>query len=51
MSYLPHPTVMNGGGDDAVTTHLAGHLDFKTRWAGLAPSDAERDVWVLHTKG
>jgi len=52
LTSLPHvSTVMNGGGDDAVSTHLARHFDFKTRWAGLAPGEAERDVWVLHTNG
>lgn len=52
LTSLPHvPTVVNGGGDDAVSTLLAGHFDFKTRWAGLAPSDVERDVWILHTRG
>lgn len=41
---------LTSGGDDAVSTNLAQCLDFKIQWVGLAPSDRERDVLILHTK-
>jgi len=38
------------GGDDAVCTSIRSYMNFRTRWAGLLPSTAERDVWVVYTK-
>jgi len=39
-----------GEPNDEVSSHIAQILEFKTQWAGLAPSNGERDVLVLHTK-
>ena len=35
---------------DEVSSHVSNCSDFKTRWAGLAPSPRERGVWVLHVR-
>jgi hypothetical protein len=37
--------------NDEVSSHIAQILEFRTQWVGLAPSDRERDVLVLYTKG
>lgn len=39
-----------GEPNDEVSSHIAQILEFKTQWVGLAPSDRERDILILHTK-
>lgn len=43
-------SIRPSGGDDSVCTSIRSYMNFRTRWAGLLPSTAERDVWVVYTK-
>lgn len=36
-------------GQDEVSSNVRSTMGFQTRWAGLAPSRREQDVWALHT--
>ncbi|PPQ93547.1 hypothetical protein CVT25_000287 [Psilocybe cyanescens] len=37
-------------GEDGVSSNVRASMAFRTRWAGLAPSRREQDVWLLHTR-
>ncbi|KAH9478088.1 hypothetical protein JR316_0010326 [Psilocybe cubensis] len=36
-------------GQDEVSSNVRSTMGFQTRWAGLAPSRHQENVWVLHT--